>query len=234
VETAPGQIAQAAYGEEAMPTISRSDAMFGGVRYTRTVNFSNKTRLFSVAIPKECTDILGYDRISDATLDGLEKKYHDESQKLLDAKAKTRKVILYKVLMNCAHDDLPKCDAFEKLGYNHDGIGVQVIAGVYLEKKFSFQGDRQNTIYELVESSIPKLISEDGIYDWNHDKSRILDWTPEREEFFRTFGDAMSKLCRMVSKFFGDEKELLALIENGARILPPPESNGTDRNGDAC
>lgn len=194
--------------------------------------------MFSVAIPKECVDILGYARLSDATLDGLEKKYHDESQKFLDAQAKTRKVILYKVLMNCVCEDRKTGCGFDKLGYEYDGIGIQVIAGVYVEKRISFHGNKQdaeNIIYELAESAIPKFMSEEKmIYDWNHGKYKIFDWTPEREEFFCTFGDAMSKLCRMVSKFFGDEKKLLALIENGARILPPPEPEISGRKGGTC
>jgi len=211
-----------------MSTIHRSDMSFGGVVYTRIVNFSIKLRKFSVAIPKECAEVLGYERIEDESLDGLEKKYRDASEAFLNTKAKMRKIIVYRILMNCGSDVRVGRSRFELLGYHDDGIGLQVVAGVYVEKKYNFTKaghEKLNTTYDQVKSSIPDFMSEE-VHHWNCKKYKILDWTPEREEFFRTFGEAMSKLCQRVSDFLGDEKKLLELIANGSRILPPPDSQG--------
>ncbi len=208
-----------------MPTIHKSDVSFGGVKYTRIVNFSNKSKKFYVDIPKECANVMGYERIEDESLNGLEKKFLEGSEQFLNSKAKIRKVIAYKILMNCGEVQEREI-RFESLGYHEDGIGIQVIAGVYNEKVFDFKDGRgkktKNIMYESIPSSIPGFMSEE-IYYWNREKYKIVDWTPEREEFFRTFGEAMSKLCRMVRDFLGDEKKLLDLIAKGARILPPPE-----------
>ena len=48
------------------------------------------------------------------------------------------------------------------------------------------------------------------------DDSEVLEWTPEREEFFRQIGLAMEDLILRLNSVFGDTKKLLKFIDDGA------------------
>lgn len=47
----------------------------------------------------------------------------------------------------------------------------------------------------------------------------ILDWTPERHEFFLDMERRMEKLAKGLNEFFGNEKKMLAIIDSGGTKL---------------
>lgn len=208
-----------------MPTISRGQRGFGGYVYEQTITFSTRSKRFRVNLPEQCREALGLQYLEDESLAGLEKKLLAQSQAYLKMVSKERKVILYKIEMRIDTDGFQR----DTLSFC-DGLGIAAYAGVFVETEYEGAAQASKIRrFKEVESTLPEALTcRHHNYDPDLAKWKCIDWTPEREEFFRRLGEAMTELCRRADAFFADEQKMLERIASGSRILPFEVAGPTD------
>ena len=64
------------------------------------------------------------------------------------------------------------------------------------------------------------LINYGGSKPWDQ---KVMDWTEEREAFFRNLGLAMETLVKQLHEFMGEPKKLAMFISKGMNFLPAPK-----------
>ncbi len=202
-----------------MPTITKCRAYFGGYYYQRTVTFSLKSKKFIVNLPKECTKVLPYWEISAESMKELEERFTQASNDYCSKTAKRRKVIVYRIEPHLVENEVP-LDPGNPGG--DKGVGLSVFATVMNE--LTYESERRRKTYEEIDSSIPVPLGHTwSRLDELHDGYQVIDWTPEREEFFRKLGVALIELVKRCHDEFGEKQKLLKAIDNGSRLLPAPK-----------
>jgi hypothetical protein len=202
-----------------MPTITKVQASFGGYRYQRTVKFSLKSRKFIADLPRECTKVLGYWEISAESMKELESRFMQASNDYCSKTAERRKVIVYRIEPHLVEDNTP---LDPECSNGADGVGLSVFAAVMNE--LTYESERRHKSYEEVDSSIPVALSHSwSRLDELHDGYLVIDWTEEREEFFRKLGVALIELVKRCHEEFGERDKLMKSIDRGLRLLPAPK-----------
>ena len=190
---------------------------FGPIKYTRRVVFWLKDKKFRCDIPKEAREVLGFQRITADSLKELEQKYDKAAQDYDSKIVKRRKVIVYSLDAKMVEENLN----FGGGTPLDQGAGLTVFARVMEELTYE-RRDRDKR-YETVKSSLPEAMcyhwGEPHIVDVNNEM-KVIDWTPEREEFFRQLGEALCELIRRCHKALSDDKKLIKAIDK--RILKLP------------
>lgn len=162
---------------------------------------------FSADFPSPMVYILGRSKAKGKSLKECETDFWAGVQDFKEAHTQKRKVIAY--MMEGGGDLAFRC-----------GIAMQLTAVVYEETKIAVDGEKPRCEYSEVESTLPDEMTYVG-NRYSHytfpQNAELIDWTPEREAFFKNLGDAMLAVVKAVSEI-RDADKLLALMESGSQL----------------
>lgn len=186
-----------------MPVVSREKISFGDKGdFKKEIVYSSKSKDFTIALPDWMAEIVGYDKICYHTEDGADKRFWEAYEEYKKRLTKRQKVIAYIVQINA---DVSSENGEECLLSKNDisffegdyafGIGYKVLTeSVYDDRK---------TYYDMENHRI----TLNG--EWT-----IIDWTEQREKFFKETIKDLENLILRVNEFFQDNNKLLKLIDN--------------------
>ena len=105
-------------------------------------------------------------------------------------------------------------------------IGITVAACVADETVLAQADKGLQRTYKRIESSLPEWhkpghIPTWGTFDKGGRAQNIIDWTPEREIFFKELIDSLEFMLIKVEEFM-EPDNILKVIDSHARLLPPP------------
>jgi len=200
-----------------MPVVKTETILIDGQEFKLQVRV-NADGKFRIKVPGMFREKIGCSKeVVESTMDKAMKAFEKLGKQYRAAQTTTRKVILYKCGMQAriiGADGECKLDVDDSGCHFTPGV-VLAVAAVVAEESTTYRGEglRSYKSYKGLESSIPESLSEKLRSD---DDPEVLEWTPEREEFFRQIGLAMEDLILRLNSVFGDTKKLLKFIDDGA------------------
>lgn len=189
-----------------MPIVSRQDAWCGGPAKL-IVTYSAKDRTFSAKLPERVAEKIGRPEVHGRTQKEVEDSFFTAGKEYKERLTSRRKILAYKVKMNVEikrpggtwlqRKDISFADHMDVMG-----IGWTILTETECdgEKRYEREGRRFGEVFHKSE--------------WT-----IIDWTEEREAFFRDATEAFKKLMIRIDGFFADEKAVLAVIDSGTKLL---------------
>lgn len=191
-----------------MATISKEKIYFNDKPFMRTIRYSVKLTKFLIKLPTEvsvamCVDDVAGDSESDV-IDNFKAILKEYSGK----KAKKKKIIVYKFPMSGEVKAGRKTHTFSD-GYSSDAHNDYSL-GIHYRIMFKCKlGDQDYYAHS------------DGTRDrWGlEDEDKSIDWTVERELFFKDLKDSLGKLMLKVDKFLCNKKSIMKMIESKTKLL---------------
>ena len=206
-----------------MPVVSRVTNYPFGEKFTEEIRVDAKGT-FSIKLPSQAVSVLGYDEIKAPTLNQLKWDYRDTIDKVKAAATSKRKVILYSVRLHMSVVRDGKCVFAEKQISFAEGVAVQFQVGVYDEYTQVIDGKTKYR-YENLKVDFPAGAAhgafELGYRGCPRDKrpESILEWTQEREDFFRRCAASMEAVGLTLAQLY-DIDRTVKIIESGQ--MPEP------------
>jgi hypothetical protein len=166
--------------------------------------------VFTADLPPGVARKLGSVSVYGDTLDLCRQAFDEALVQYRETLTFTRKVIVWDV------EDSSR-DPFGK------GISLVVWAAVATEEKTQ-NADGFRFQYDLEKSTIPTELQRHGrLYEMTQPRKGVMDWTPEREEFFRKIGLAMLELTDSLKRL-SDPVEAVRIADVGNLRLMAPSS----------
>jgi len=161
--------------------IIRTETMwFGGEKFIKRIKV-DKDGEFSIKLPPEANDILGYDIVKADTQSQALELFRVALIDYQNAQTTTRKVIIYEVKHNTA-------ELNEKDLHFESGVGLVVTARVYIEHKIRIKDEDKYNYKKLDFDSDEDLPHGLGVIDFYGHADKVhknaIDWTQERHDFF--------------------------------------------------
>jgi len=203
-----------------MPVVKTETIHIDGKEFKLQVRV-NADGKFRIKVPGMFQEKIGCSKeVVEPTMDKAWKAFNKLWKQYRAAQTTTRKVILYQCGMQAriiGADGECKLDVDDSDCHFTPGI-VLAVAAVVAEESTTYRGEGQRSYknYKGLDSSIPESLSRKLRRVGCKDDSEVLEWTPEREEFFRQIGLAMEDLILRLNSVFGDTKKLLKFIDDGA------------------
>ena len=188
-----------------MAVISKSEVSINRKRFKRVVR-CDADGSFSCDLPTDIALTLEKKRVTGSSFEECVKKWERSISEHMESCTVRTKVIAYQV---------SDSDMFEQ------GIAVRVAAGVF-EEVVTRGGNFCRIAYEAKKSSLHKEMDcggKDlvrGIYSSR--PPLVIDWTEEREAFFKRIGDALMRVQGELEKLH-DPSRALEIIDGGKLLL---------------
>ena len=223
-----------------MAIIQKTKIKFGNIVVERVIK-CNSDGLFSIDYPSEVSCSLDKRVEEGATKDDVATEWWKTCDNILQAVVATRKVILYRFEANCKisnhHPDEEKAeDRWENIINRNDfsmgdGLIIGILADVFEETRKTFPDGKSSYEYDRV--------WDDDLQQWmgirgtiNHGRFRtsmwdlggqpykdLIDWTPERQEFFQSFNDNLAALIIKLNDMLSSSDNLLKVVDSGVKLL---------------
>lgn len=183
--------------------------------WKRVIKFNSKSEDFIIALPEWTHEALRIQEVRAKTLDEAERKFNKAIEDYKEANCVETKVIKYS-LKTTAYIFKDFTSNFGEGGgcilhTNEisftDGACMEFSYYIAIKKQYP-----HNTTYKYIDGN-----TGHGEGD-SCDKE--MEWTPEREKFFRETEKSFNKLIVKAYEFFNqDEKDLLENINKGIRLI---------------
>ncbi len=203
-----------------MPQVRSRTVRFDGRDYVRKTTV-DKHGVFRIRLPMAAREILKCDEISAPTLKEVERLWDEKVREYKAARTVERKVIYYKVSSNSNLYGPDEHDPSDDISFC-EGVAIAVAAQVLTETKITYSNGEETYSYRRERCTLPgSMCDVDRSFRPDHEDEydHVIEWTPEREVFFKELGEAIEKLILKMNSLLGDRKQLLAVIDSGARIL---------------
>lgn len=188
-----------------MATVKTQDLQLPTGRFKLQVKCDSSGE-FSAAYPPEMVRMLGKSKATGKSLKECETDFWAGVQDFKTANRKTRKVIAYRI---------------ETEGRSfRSGIGCNLTAQVYEEEFIEVDGQDPRKEYTELENSLPDEMTTLGMGESNYSypqRAKIIDWTEEREAFFKHLGESLLAVINAVAEIRNTEK-LLELVDSGSKL----------------
>ena len=211
-----------------MPQVRSRTVRFDGKNYVRKTTV-DKEGVFRIRLPVAARKILQCEEISAPTLKEVEDLWDEKVEEYKQARTVERKVIYYRFESNSAicRPDPNDPEGLECIFDSDDisfceGVAIAVSAQVLTETTITYSDGKEFRTYNETKSSLPSSMTNvDRSYvpGANEDRDQIIEWTPERELFFKELGEAIETLILKMDNLLKDQKQLLEAIDSGARAL---------------
>ena len=211
-----------------MPVINRERYRYEQGEFVRIIKFSSREGYFSCNLPPWIVEILNTKRVIGDTLDEVKNNY---MKALKEAKTKStvvRKVITYeiKVAGYIFRPTKESPDGRCILRRNSRGWGSDISPYTGLEIAYNVGEERTITVggktrieYWDIDPDMSSPSRESAF-------KTTIDWTPQREEFFKRLKYQMEELILKAVEFLDDSKTLLDMIDAGRMLPLLPDGNG--------
>lgn len=197
-----------------MPIVKTDTGYWPGYEYKRQVRYTNKDG-FTCVIPAEAARVVGYASVGGKSCEDCVRNWEKAMENWKTALTVTTKVILYRVQRNIfmsTRPDFPvagqdrhdwKCTMSTADISFCEGMALAITAGVFEEKAITING-KTHYSYDMIQDRLPDSIEEKAArlehsYGRPDDVKR-LEWTPEREDFFRKIARGLEALILMFEK----------------------------------
>jgi len=192
-----------------MPVVSREKITFPGHgEFVKKIKYTSRSESFSIDLPNWMAESLDYSRVEGNTEIIARRKFDEAYEEYKARKTSIRKVIAYAVQIHAYIFDendvclLNKKDITFFEGDCAFGMGFKILHE-------STYNDR--ITYYVADGHRHKVDINDG---WI-----VIDWTEDREKFFKETMKELESLILRVNKFFEDDKKFLDMIDNNQRLL---------------
>ncbi len=174
--------------------------------YTQVVKYSLKSFKFTIDLPDFMKDVWVKGFVEADTYKEVSKAFKSAMNDYRNLCSTFRQVILYSVTSDPVD--------------SRYGCTLKVIAAVYSERVTKYPSGSERLDYTPVESSLASshLRTHRGQWPtWNDEPGNhgVLDWTEQRETFFKYVLDTLAELTRRVNEITKDEKTLLGIADAG-------------------
>lgn len=150
--------------------VSKKPQVIDGLpRFDLIINYTAKTKKFSIPLPPFLSAPLGTGEVTGATQDEVEKLFHAAIEQVRTLKKTTRKVIVYEI----SYQD-------------HMGKILIVFSVAVATETKTIVGDKENVSYEALPSSLQ------GFNIYRHGRYLTVEWTPEREQWFSSIREYLT------------------------------------------
>lgn len=190
-----------------MAIISTETIRFEGNDYKKQIRCSSEGH-FSIKLPPTVVKRLKIEEVAGDTLEEVSNAWKKITKEYKEAQTEDRKIIAYEIEIN------------EGISFAH-GMSLSVWASVFIEEKTNVPGKLPVYKYRDVdfEEMLPDELQYSGSFGVRDiEEKHIIDWTPERHEFFIAFHKAMSDLIKKVQTL-NNKKKLLELADSGTKLL---------------
>jgi hypothetical protein len=207
-----------------MSIVSKETLIFNGQRIKKVVRV-NKDGLFKIAYPSEVVELLGDPNDAVAkTKDEAERKWENRLKEFAEAMTETRKVIVYRILIQSIIQGGDTSLRREDISFGH-GIGVLLWADVFEETHvINTDGTGRYNYKRIKDTTLPSSVRNGGRFpprvgETGKRESRIMDWTPEREEFFCHVANLLERLSIKLAAISKDNNAFAALAQEALGSL---------------
>lgn len=223
-----------------MSTVKSEKIRFEGKEFVKRVRFSSRSGLFSITLPRQIQERMNVGEVSSDTMKGVQAEFKKTVDMYKAAQTTERKVIVYKVEVNAwvwrlpdgapaGSDDDDASVVFQANDISFaDGCGLTIFAEVMVERTLRTADGEESLSYEEVdEHTLPKSLGlgNNRIADrfGTTEDVRVIDWTPEREAWFRDVGLRLEDMVVNVCRTLGDTERALQLMDSGRMLMAPEE-----------
>ena len=214
-----------------MPQVRSRTVRFDGENYVRKTTV-DKDGVFKIIIPTTAREILGIKEVTADTVEKVERLWMKKIEEYKTAKTTTRKVIHYRFENNSSIMGPDSKDPDDQICiYSSsdisfcNGVAIALSAGVFIEAETVYSDGKKTYRYEEVESTFPSSMHGSHTdfgpsvrYREDSLKS-MIDWTPEREAFFKQMGEAIEQLILKMDGVMNDKKKLLEIADSGRHAI---------------
>ena len=197
------------------------------VAFTKITNFEVRSKKFSIQLPQWWADLIGYNTVHGDTLDQVDLAFREAGERFEQMSNKKRKVILYDFQSKAMMFLLKNGGIVvgHEPNSKRDGVDLVGIDKCILRTDFGYEGgmsaegttalDFEYTVCYEVTNDFEKYasyVTEDGykVADNHLDKVKVIEWTPQREQFFAAFEMALTKLIVKMHTFLYSKPETIA------------------------
>jgi len=212
------------------PKTIRTETLYvSGQSFKRCIRVDGSGE-FSIPLPKWMHQSLG-EKVTGINIEDVLGKFRDKEEVYDKMNTVQNKVILYRFrfsekFFNKGIEDTAFIDGYdENLVSFANGLAVDIATAVCIETIISDADGHQRYFYSEVEDDetiIPRAIRTDegSLRDSYGEKAdRRLEWSQEREEFFRDISNGMFELLTKLHDISKSNKSIVAFMEKGAPLL---------------
>jgi hypothetical protein len=174
----------------------------GASVFIKITKFSAKSHKFSIELPDHYKELFDTKTIESETLNDVNKKFNQMIKDYDKLKSTRKKVISYRFSYNGYLEKDGKTVLDTRPSYKQDEEDKQSSSiSIHYEIIYRYKLDRYETFQK-----------EDGSNAYSSHDDTVIDWTPEREKFFKDFVETIGILAYRGKNFF-DQKDVIKQID---------------------
>jgi hypothetical protein len=197
-----------------MPKVSKESVYLGHDLGTvkMEIVFSAKFGSFTIKLPDQVKNILGKGEVSSETFDGVKNEFKMAMKAYRQALTTERKVIRYRFKAKAEFIIEEKEDGCKWFCANEvsfaEGTALDLFYLVCMERTV----DNKKAYYHL-----------NGNYiSHESDKDKTMEWTAEREAFFKALTHGLEQSIMKAHNFFNaNSDDIMKFIDSGGRLMLP-------------
>jgi len=191
-----------------MPKITTITRYITNRQEKMTVNYSSKSKQFTIRLPAEIESIVNKKHAFGKTQEECE--YH--LNKLLDqyeqSKQTIKKCIMFEFMFNAAIMENEKCvfAANDISFFNGDiaiGMVYKIIDEINIDGKIRYKDHKTGRL--------------ESKYDWEH--INIVTWTQQREDFLKMIKNQLENIVLKIHEFISTEDKFIETVNSGLKLL---------------
>jgi hypothetical protein len=206
------------------------------VDFVRIITYDAKAEKFSTTLPEWWSKILGYGTIFAETERELEVAWHEAQERFEELTTNKRKIIVYSFKSSAVLSATKKGELIAGFGEDFDHVvfrsdqhgdehAMSFTDGTALDVWFNV-GYETTSKFEEYKTYTDLEMSKIG--DSRNKDLHVMEWTPEREDFFVNFRLELTKMIYKLEVFLnGSEQRMVKLIDEFKSVpaLPFPKEN---------
>lgn len=202
-----------------MAIVSKTESMFGKMRFMKVVKFSSKTNLFSINMPAGAEPVCGKE-VTGHSMKEVEKAYREASELFTNSTLVKSKVIVMEFGASCyiERDDKLILEMNDSWGHS-DGLKICLSCGVFEKHSYKTVNDRAIEEYKEIHT----ITDSTAFGNWGPspgDNDIVeIPWTKEREQFFLELSLALENIIIKLNEFSQDKKSILKFINKRIKLL---------------
>jgi hypothetical protein len=181
----------------------------GASEFTKITKFSAKTHKFSIELPEHYKKLFDTKTVESETLNGVNKKFNQMIKDYDKLKSTRKKVISYSFSYDgyLENNGKPVLDTREDYQQDEE------------HKQRSYISVSYKIIYLYKLDHYETYQNEDGSSAYSSHDDKVIDWTAEREDFFKNLVKSIAILAYKGKNFFDQDDVLLKIDSFAGNLL---------------
>lgn len=192
-----------------------------GKPWTGSIKFESKNESFFMNLPKEISEKTGRRTVQAGTLEELREDFKSAINEYGELIKTSRKIIAFRAKSKLKKED------------GHPGETREGYSGIFGQRSSVFEGQLELAFAVGMEAKRGGRLEykdlngsrfDDDLISWSGSPkygTRVVDWTAEREAFFRSMIDSIERAKEKMDKLFDHEETetILGIIDSGGAGL---------------